>query len=253
MVWKFIKEVLSCFYPPKYKSLKMKTFWQSYGFVLKVLLVAFVISSIIMIPDMLKLKNEITGEVGKLQAVNITGKIVTTSPVNIPTKDPLVAIDTQTDRQLKNEFLVITDDFVKFRFLGKQQIEIDKFKQPSKNKAEIGPFIAKLVLLLAPGFILMIYLKIAIKYFILTWIFGILIFFLMDLTTLKLKFKKVLTITAYASAPIILIETISSTINPVWMMPFMRFLGINVYAISLLAWFLLAIICMIFSNISNHK
>ena len=133
MVWKFIKEVLSCFYPPKYKSLKMKTFWQSYGFVLKVLLVAFVISSIIMIPDMLKLKNEITGEVGKLQAVNITGKIVTTSPVNIPTKDPLVAIDTQTDRQLKNEFLVITDDFVKFRFLGKQQIEIDKFKQPSKN------------------------------------------------------------------------------------------------------------------------
>ena len=124
MVWKFIKEVLSCFYPPKYKSLKMKTFWQSYGFVLKVLLVAFVISSIIMIPDMLKLKNEITGEVGKLQAVNITGKIVTTSPVNIPTKDPLVAIDTQyfhfrvdlteSDHKLfanqKNKVFLVVDD-----------------------------------------------------------------------------------------------------------------------------------------------
>ena len=70
----------------------------------------------------------------------------------------------------------------------------------------------------------------------------------MDLTTFKLKFRKVLTITAYASVPIILIETILSIINPVWMIPFMRFFGINVYAISLLAWFLFAIICIIFTN-----
>jgi len=90
MVWKFIKEVLSCFYPPKYKSLKSRKFWQSYGFVLKVLLIAFVISTIIMIPDMLKLKNEITEEIGKMHSVNISGKIETTSPVRIPVKDPLL-------------------------------------------------------------------------------------------------------------------------------------------------------------------
>lgn len=241
---KFIKEVLACFYPPKYKKLKNTGFWKSYSFLLKVLFLTFLISSVLLIPKFSSLRSDIVDDLSKINILNISGKIDISEPILIPSKDPLMTIDIQNKRSMKKEILLINKEEFQFRFFGKRKIDLDKLKNPAENKQEVGTFAACLILLLAPGFALIIFFKIAVKYLLIIFLLGSILFFLMDLTNRRLKYKKALSITAHAGIPIMIIETISAVINPTWMLPFMRFIGLNIYAIPLLAWIVYSTICI---------
>ena len=245
MKFKFLKEVLYCFNPTKFKQLKEKGFWKSYSFLLKVLFLAFIIAALLLIPKLAGLRADIVDDISKINIINISGKIETTEPVFIPSKDPLFTIDLRTDRNMKNELFLINKEEFQFRFLGKRKIDLEKLKDPAEHKQEVGTFLASLILLAAPGFAFLIFVKAAIKYLIITSLFGLLAFFLMDLTHYKLKFKKVMSIAVHAGVPIVLIETIAAATNPKVLFPFMRFIGLNIYAVTLTIWFFYIILCIV--------
>ncbi len=243
---KFLKEVGYCFYPPKYKELKDKGFRNSYKFALKVLFMAFLIAAILLIPQFASMKSEITNDLAKINVVNISGSLEATDSISIPSTNPIITIDLENDPQLNKEIFLITKEKIKYRFFGKREIETSKLKNPQEHNEEVGRFATSIAFLLVPGFAVIMFFKAAIKYFLITILFGTIIFFLMDLTHYKIKFKKMLTIAAFASVPIILIETIFAAINPSLLLPFMRFIGLNIYTVTLAIWFGYIIICVIF-------
>ena len=167
-------------------------------------------------------------------------------PIFIPSKDPLLTVDLQSDRNIQKEIFLINKDEFQFRFLGKRKIDMDKLKDPAAHKQEVGTFVTSLLLLSAPGFAFIIFVKAAIKYLVITLFFGLIAFFLMDLTNYKLRFRRVLSIAAHAGVPIVLIETIAAVTNPDVLLPFMRFIGLNIYAVTLTLWFFYIIICIVF-------
>lgn len=248
MIWSFIKKISYCFNPSKYESLKNEGSWKSYKFMLKALLLAFIIAGLFFIPKYIDLRSEIVNDISKIKIINISGRIETKEAISIPSQDPLLTIDLQENKNMEKEIFLINKDEVQFRFFGKRKIALDKLKNPLEHKQEVGTFVTSIILLLTPGILFILYLKIAIKYLLIALLFATLIFFLIDLTNYKLKFKKVLVITAYASVPIILIETIIAVINPKILFPFMRFIGLNLYAVTLTIWFFYIIICIIIIN-----
>ncbi|RLE48227.1 hypothetical protein DRJ25_00440 [Candidatus Woesearchaeota archaeon] len=242
---KFIKEVLYCFYPPKYKQLKNKGFWKSYSLLLKVLFLAFIIAAMLSIPKLAALKADIINDLDKINIINISGKVSTTAPVNIPQKNPLFTIDLQSDSNMKNELFLINKREFQFRFFGKRKIDLPKLKDPAAHKQEVGTFITSMILLLAPGFAFITFVKAAIKYLIISLLISFLAFFIMDLTDYKTRFKNTLTITTHAGIPLVLIETLVAVTNPKILFPFMRFIGLRVYAITLVIWFIYTLLCII--------
>lgn len=206
----------------------------------------FIIGTILLIPQLAKMKSEIITDVSKINLVNFSGSLETTEPITIPKKQALLTIDlTNENTTMKNEIFLITKDKIEFRFFGKKRMETSNLKNPAENKEAVGRFATSLLFLLAPGFVLILFIKAAIKYLLITVLFGLLIFFLMDLTHYKLKLKQMLTIAAYAAVPIIIIETLFAVINPSILMPFMRFLGLNIYAVTLTIWLGYIVICVI--------
>lgn len=253
MKFDLIKEVAYCFYPPKYKQLKNKGFWKSYNLLLKTLFISFLIAAIILVPYVSGLRNEIIEDVSKITIQNISGTVDTTGTIQIPSKNPLITIDLNEDKTIQKEMFVIDQDEFQFKFFGKRKIDLEKFKNPGENKEEIGTFLSSMLIMLAPGFAFIIFIKAAIKYLLITLLFSLLVFFIMDLTEYRAKLKQVITITTYAGAPIVLIEIIMSLINPQALLPFLRFLGLNLYAVTMVAWFFYAIGCVIATNLKEAK
>jgi hypothetical protein len=247
MVIKFFNDVLKSFYPPSYKELKNNGFVKGYSFLLKVLFLALIIAGLILLPKYINLKTEITEDLSKIH-LNISGDLETDEKISIPSRDPLLSIDRNSNIGMDKELFVINKDEFQFRFFGKRKIEIEKLKNFSEHKDEVGTFLTSMFILLFPGLFFIIFIKSAIKYLIISLFLGLIAFLLIDLTNYKLKFKKILSISAYTGAPIILAELIISAINPKILFPFIRFIGLNVYSVTLIIWFFFIILCIIVSN-----
>lgn len=253
MVHWFIKEVIWSFYPPRYKQLCNKKFFSSLKFMSVVLLVSFLLAGILFFPKLFTIKAVIENEIDKFAVFNVQADVSTTAPITLPTNKPLLVIDTVSDRNISKEVFVITNDSLKYRLIGKNSVPLSGFKNIKESKRIVSGFLTVLFVLLLPAVFILFYFKFWLKYFLLVFFVSVILFILFELTRWRLKFKQVLNIACHTAVVMVVLEVVSAPINTGYLLPFLKFLGINIYAVTLALFCIFSIAGIVFVNIKKKK
>lgn len=228
----FIKEVVWSFYPPRYHQLADRSFWGSLGYMSKVLFIAFVISGILFLPKLFLLKDSIESELSKFEVFGISGNVTQSSPIAVPQHNPWVVVDLNSNLNLSKEIFVIDKETVKYRFISPKSIPREQLKNPGTNRAGVSRFLTALIIMLLPGIALLLYVRMWLKYFLYVLVFGTLFFIIMELSRRRLRWKQMLNIACHALTPVVFIEVVSAVVSTIYLLPVLRFLGLNIYAVT---------------------
>ena len=254
----FIKELVWTFYPPRYKQLSEQPLSKSLLFMSKILLVAFLITGVLYLPKVALLKGTIEDELGKFDVFKLEGNVTQSDAVNIPRHNPWVVIDLNKNLTLTKEFFVIDKTTVQYRVFSPRTIPREQLKDIKEYRTNASRFFTIVLLLMLPGIALLLYLRTWLKYFFIVLVMSSFFFVITELTRHRLKWKEVANIVTHTMTPVILIEVISSFATTAYLLPIIRFLGINIYLVTtviLMAFTVLAIIGCQYEihNESKHK
>lgn len=249
----FVREVVWSCYPPRYKELSEKSFRDSLKYMSKVLFVAFLLAGILFLPQMFTLKGDIEEGFSKFSSFTIQDNITQTAPILIPEAHPLIMVDLNSNLTLSEELFVIDKETVHYRFINKGSIPIDLLKSPGQSTSRVAGFATIVMLMLLPGIALFLYIRMWLKYFLVLLVMGTFMFVVMELTKFKLKWKQMLNIAAHAMTLIIFIEVISAALYTKFLIPIIPFLGVKIYAISLLALAVLMVLGIVGTKIKGKK
>ena len=249
----FVKEVVWSFYPPRYHQLAEKPFTKSLYFMSKVLLVAFILAGILFVPRLFLLKDNIESELSKFDVLSLSGNVSQTAPVAIPRHNPWVVVDLNANLTMTKEIFVIDKDTVKYRFISPKSIPRAQLEDWSANKPRVSGFLSALLIMMLPGIAILLYIRMWLKYFVMVLVFGTFFFIIMELSRYRLRWKQVLNIAAHALTAVILVEVVSASITTVFLIPVMRFLGLNVYAVTTVAFAVLIVMGIVGYYIEDYR
>jgi len=238
----FIKEVVWSLYPPRYRQLANKNFSQSLRYLSRMLLIAFVIAGLILLPKIALMKDQIQDELGKFEVFKITGEVTQNDAIAIPATNPWVRVDLNSNLTLTREIFVVDKETVQYRFLGIKSLPREQLKEPSTYSPRVSGFFFMIILFMLPGIALLLYVRLWLKYLLMILAVGTFFFLIMELSKLRLKWKQMLNIGAHALTVVILVEVISSAFSTAYLMPVLRFLGVNIYAASLILYAVLMVV-----------
>jgi hypothetical protein len=253
MVVKLLKKLVYYFHPFRYGEISEQKFCKSLKFLSLILLFAFIIAGILWIPRVFQLKSQMTEELNKFESFEVSHNLTMTAPVAIPYTKPLLVIDTTAPRNISQEYLLVTKEQVQFRFFGINTIPTEHLTHAPEHKEEASGFIAKFIAMLIPGIALFLYIRAWIKYFLLIIAAGTIFFIILDLTKFKLKWKQMLNLSALMITPMVLLEVISAPISTEYLMPIGRFLGTELYLITLALYAALMIFGIVFVHIKRKR
>ncbi len=244
----FFKEALSCFYPPRYKILCTKKVRSSLKFMSIILLLTFLIAGVLYLPKLFTLKSSIEDQLDNFVLFNIQANFTTSAPIKIPFSRPLFIIDSEESHNISNELFIVSKDSIKYRFFGKKSLPLSDFKDVKVNKKRVSAFFSILFILLLPSIFIILYIKFWIKYFLLIYLMSFILFILFELTHWRLKFKQILNVACHTAIIMIVIELVSVPFGTAYLLPLIKFLGIKIYAITLVLFAFFTVAGVIFAN-----
>ncbi|MEM4263274.1 MAG: DUF1189 family protein [Candidatus Woesearchaeota archaeon] len=232
----FIKEITYSFHPKHLSRMSNESFWQAFGYVAKILAVAVVILLILFIPQFGLIPNFVSKQIAKFDNIKVSGNVSMTTPIRIPERDPTLIID-MTENPVKPgaERVLVTKEYMYYRlFGGRQRVETKDLKEPTENRQIVSQVLAILFIFILPSIVFYLYLALMIKYMILIFLAGTIIFFLLDLTHYRQSWWRMIKLSCYASTIVIAAEVISVPLSTEWLIPLFAIAGINIYFVGTL-------------------
>lgn len=229
----FIKELVWTFYPPRYKQLSEQPLRKSLFFMSKILLIAFLITGVLYLPKVALLKGTIEDELSKFEMFKLEGNVTQSDAVTIPRHNPWVVIDLNRNLTLTKEFFVIDQNTVQYRVFSPRTVPREQLKDIKEYRASASRFFTIVLLLMLPGIALLLYIRTWLKYYFILLVMASFFFVITELTRHRLKWKQVANIVAHTLTPVIFIEVISSFATTAFLLPIVRFLGINIYLVTM--------------------
>ncbi|MBI4016606.1 MAG: DUF1189 family protein [Candidatus Aenigmarchaeota archaeon] len=233
---KIIKEVFDALNPLKFKELSDKPWWDAVSHFSKILLVAVVVMSLILVPDLFRLSAYFDEQLAKFDALSVTGNLSVKEPVYIPARKTQVIVDTTgMHSHLGSERFLITNDGLFYRWFNHERtITAQEFGRLLENKEKTSMLLTAIAIFLVPSALFFLYAFLWVKYMLTIFLFGTLAYFLLDLTHFRLEWRKMLNIAGYSAAPVILFEVISLPVNTDYLIPLVQIIGMNIYLVPLL-------------------
>ncbi|OYT31551.1 hypothetical protein DRJ22_00360 [Candidatus Woesearchaeota archaeon] len=253
MVHWLLKEVIWSFYPPRYKQLCNQKVRSSLKFLSSILFVSFILASVLFLPKIVTIRSAIEHEIDKFSVFDIKADVSTSAPVVIPSNNPLFVVDASSDRNISKEFFVVTKDSVKYRLFGRHSVPLSGFKNIKESKRIVSGFLSVLAVLMLPSVFILLYIKFWIKYFLIVFFVSLVLFILFELTRWRLKFRQVFNIACHTVLVMVVLEVVSAPFGTRYLFPFLKFLGVNVYAVSLALFSVFTVAGFVFVNVKKKK
>lgn len=252
---KFLKEIACSFYPKKLDEYSNRSFGHCIGYFTMILAFAFVVMMILYVPKVGLLTGYVSEQISKFDAVNMSGSVSMNTAIHIPEKYPVMTVDmTGMDVKPTTQRVIVTKDFVRYSLLkGPQKVETKLLLQPTENKPIVSQLLVLIIIFILPSIVFYSFLALWIKYFVLVFLAGTIIFLLADLTQYRKKWIKTVKLACFAVAPIILIEVISAPFNTDWLVPLIRFIGIPVYLVGSVALLVLTGVFLVLTHYFKAK
>lgn len=254
---KFSKEVFHAFNPFRFHELINAPFYNCLAYFTKIMLIAFIIMSILYIPKLVDLKDQISSQIAKFDEFSIKGTVKQSSPITIPEKEPLIIIDaTGNEIAPGKERITVTRDtlFYKF-FAGRKEVPLSQIKELSQNKEVVSKLASYIMIFIFPSILFFSFAGMWIKYMVAGFIIGTVAFLLTDLTRFGNSWPVCAKAAFYSSTLVVLIEVISSAIADKWMISLIAFWGFHIYLVPLVIWLVLScgfVCCLYFFKARHH-
>ncbi len=225
---KFLGEVVQTFSPSHWGEISQRSINKSIGFFSKVLILAFVVMLLLAIPTLLKLPRGISEQLGKFEALQLSGKFNMSSPIKLPKSDPVIVFDTSgAYTELTKERVVITRDKIFYRPLFKTyDLNTEELKDLKNNREQVKTFLAMLAFFLLPSVLFYAYLVVWLKYFLLIVILSLIVFLLLDLTHWRRTWKEIMVIACHVSTLPVLAEVVVGAIDAKFLIPVLSIAGL---------------------------
>lgn len=239
---KFSKEVFHAFNPFRFHELISDSFYSSLAYFTKIMIIAFVIMSILYVPKLIDLKDQIGEQISKFDEFSIKGTVKQTSPITIPEKEPLVIIDATGNEVVPGkERITVTREtlFYKF-FTGRNEVPLSQIKELSQNKDVVSKLASYAIIFILPSVLFFSFAGLWIKYIIAGIVIGTIAFLLADLTRFGNSWIVCAKAAFYSSTVVILIEVISSAVSDKWMVSLLSVWGFHIYLVPLVIWLVLS-------------
>lgn len=239
---KFSKEVYHAFNPLRFHELINASFYSSIAYFTKIMLIAFIIMSILYVPKLIDLKDQISEQISKFDEFSIKGTVKQTSPITIPEKEPLIIIDaTGNEVSPGKERITITRDTLFYKFLtSRTEVPLSQIKELSQNKSVVSRLVSYAIIFLIPSVLFFCFAGMWIKYLVAGIVIGTIAFLLTDLTRFGNSWPVCAKAAFYSSTLVILLEVISSAVSAKWMISLFSFWGFHIYLIPLVIWLVLS-------------
>lgn len=230
----FVKEVEYSFNPFRYTKLIENSSYKGFKFLIKILILGFILSMILYIPSLVDVPDFIDRQLKKVDEVQISGSFTLSDPIILPEDNPLLIVDTSNSyNDVGNALFLFTNEGVSFNQFGEIiQVDYSELKEFYKVTDKLAKMFFFIVLLTLPTFALMVYLTFLIKYFVIAFISSALFYLLLDLTFLQVSFRRIFTVSLYSTIILVLLEQILIPIKEDFLYASFGFLWIKFYVIS---------------------
>ncbi len=241
MFEQFIKELISSVNPFQYKTLCLHPPSKSLKFLLKLLLISYVIFLCLFVPKLFDIPDYLQEKISHVSSVDINGTFEMTAPVFIPDKDPWLVVDTSGNySDFKTARVIFTKEEIKYRTLKNfEEIKYGELKNVKEKSPEIAGLLSFFALFILPSFVFTGYFLLFLKYFLWAFVFGTATFLILDLTTFSVSYKKVFNAATFALVLVVPIEVIFLAINHNYLLPIFEVFKIPFYAVTLLIYIIL--------------
>jgi len=254
---KFSKEVVHAFIPSEFHELTKAPLYNSLAYFTKILIIAFIIMSILYIPKLIDLRDQISSQISKFDDFRITGTVKQNSAIFIPEKEPLIVIDaTGNEVSPEKERITITRDTLFYKlFGGRKEVPLSQIKDLSQNKDVVSRLASYIFIFIIPSVLFFSFAGIWIKYLLAGFVIGTIVFLITDLTRFGNSWFNCVKAVFYSSTLVILIEVISRAISDKWMVSLFSMWGFHLYLIPLVIWLVLGtafVCCLYFFKSKKH-
>jgi hypothetical protein len=224
----FFAELGQSFTPSHWVEISERPAGKGVSFFTKVLLLAFLLMILIAIPKLIKLPGEISSQLNKFDALQLSGNFTMSSPIKLPELDPLFVFDTSgAFTELSEERVLITSEKIFYRpFFGTHYVNTEQLKDLKRNRENVKRFLAALVFFVLPSIVFYAFVTVWLKYFLMILTLSIVLFVLLDLTHWRRTWKELFVVTCYASTLPVLAEVIVGAVNPKLLIPIVSIAGL---------------------------
>ncbi len=232
---RFLSDTLQSLNPQYYHKLADRRVDSALVYFFVLVITTFLLTAILFIPTVLFLKTDIEQGMLGINTFTIDADFETVEPIMIPTKDPLITLDTTNNKTLDTELLLITNEELYYNIFGEQgKTTIEKYDFSEHRKGAMDA-ISKFFFFLIPSIATFYILAYTIKYLAIILIAACCAFALTKMRKSKIEFRQILSLSIYTSTVMILIEvlTIPFFISK-YLVTYSPFIGFNtsVFAIT---------------------
>lgn len=247
----YIREAALSLNPRRYGELMGASVLHAIRYIALILLLLFIAMSIISLPKLFNLPEQITTELEKFDQVDIDLSVSMSAPATFFAGDPQIVIDTTgAATQIGAEKLLITKEFLAYRPYGKvEQIAVADLKQVTDHKQQISKLLTWLFVLILPSLLLTTYVLFFIKYTVLILMMTLIVFAYNRLIKKDKGVRNSFLIAAYAATAMMLIEVLFLPFSSTYLLPFLQIGGMNFYGVSLILYLALAL----FGSLNAHR
>ncbi len=224
----FFRELWQSFTPSHWAEISKKTAGNGISFFTKVLLLAFVVMMLLAIPSLVKMPKEISDQLGKFDALQLSGNFTMSSPIKLPKSEPFIIFDTSgAFTELTTERVLVTKEKIFYRpFIKTHSQYTEQLKDLKKNRENVKRFLSALVFLVLPSILFYAYIVVWLKYFLMIFTLSIILFVLLDLTHWRRTWKELFVTCCHVSTLPVLAEVVLGAVKPGLLVPVLSIAGL---------------------------
>ncbi len=224
----FFRDLWQTFLPSRWLEISQRTAGNGIVFFSKMLLLAFLLMILLAIPVLVKMPGEISSQLGKFDALQLSGNFTMSSPIKLPKSEPFFVFDTSgAYTELTTERVLVTKEKIFYRPFIKTHFQYtEQLKDLKQNRENVKRFLAALVFFVLPSVLFYAFIMVWLKYFLMIVTLSIILFVLLDLTHWRRTWKELFVICCYVSALPLLAEVILGVVKPGLLVPILNISGI---------------------------
>lgn len=211
-MWQLLKDFLKTWHPSSYWHLSHKSYLEAYKYFFFIIALSFIGMILMGLPKFAILPDYLQSKMQSFDQLEVDLKVKMNSPIALTTREPEIIIDTDAklanvSNALKHSRFIIHNTTLYYKLLFvPEKIELSKYKDLLKEKREVSTAIYFLIILAMPSIIVISFLIILLRYFIITHAAAVLGFALSRLGGYAIDFKTAFNSALYASTVMVLPE-----------------------------------------------
>ncbi|MBS3115901.1 DUF1189 family protein [Candidatus Woesearchaeota archaeon] len=206
----FYRTFLQTLKPKNYEDFAESTLKNSFNYYSSLIINAFLVFMIIMIPAAVQMPNTIESYIiNDIDTLNFDINIKTNIPILIPKDNPVLLINYQNMTPNQTANVIIDNDVLYAGFLFKKFVkDLEPYRDAKQNSGAVSNFVAFILLLMLPTLLLILFFYLLIKYFIIIILAALIGAILSPIIGYRTKFRYIFNSAIYGISLSIFLDLI---------------------------------------------